>query len=103
MSRFVLMLVMVGPMLPVTSTRRMMSGLGGIWGVVTSLSTLKEKPGSMPVLDTEAGETPGMARAGPKAKARAVVMVMEKCMVEMLVTLVEVEADTLLRRTQKSI
>jgi hypothetical protein len=48
--------------------------------VVTTLSTLNDEPGSAFSL-TEAGETPGLARADPtRAKARAVVM--EKRMVE---------------------
>jgi len=67
------MFSMATPMLPVTSTRSTTSGFGGISGVVTILSTLAYEPGSAGLL-TEAGETPGSARAVPtRPKARAVV------------------------------
>ena len=67
-------------MLAVTSTSSTTSGFGRISGVVTTFSIINEKPGSA-FSFTEAGETPGLAKADPtRAKTRAVVA--EKRIVE---------------------
>jgi hypothetical protein len=68
------MLSIAPAILPVTSTRNTTSGFGGISAVVTTLSTSNDEPGSTSLF-TEAGETPGSARADPtRAKASAVVV-----------------------------
>src|SRR3954468_9071833 len=63
---------MDGPMLPVVSTSRTTSGLGGLAGVWTTLSTVNDTPG-LALRSTVAGSTPGAANAGvATAQASAV-------------------------------
>src|SRR5436190_14035994 len=70
--RLVRMLAIGPPILPVVSTNRTTSGLGGMTGVWTILFTLNDVLG-LALCTTLPGSTPGAAKAGePTATARAV-------------------------------
>ena len=63
-TRFACTLAMTGPMLVVVSTRKTMSGFGGIGGVDTVLAIVVDPPGGR-LRFTVDGETPGAANALP--------------------------------------